>query len=98
MGLVERQIFIGILLEKQIDSLNSSRKKPRIQAVMLAIMEEALNMYTEDAAPLHRARILIKKLELMHVMPAEHGNNEPNTVFVSLQELMSVKVSLIILH
>lgn len=92
MDIARRQTFMGLLLEKQVESLNSSRKKPRIQAVMLAIIEESLNMHTEDAAPLHRARMLIKKMELNYIMSSERTGGELNTVFASLQELVSTKV------
>jgi separase len=60
----------GILLERQLESLEGSRWKMPVQAVVQRLLSDALAVYGDEDMPVRRARVLLKCLDFAyHVGP-----------------------------
>jgi separase len=57
---------LGYLLERQLDSLESSRHKEEARQTLGHLLLDALKAYTTETMPLRRARILTRCLEFMY--------------------------------
>lgn len=63
---------VGIIIERQLDSLESSRWKEGVKSVFLQLLKDALGVYSTKAQdgstlmPVRRARVLIRCLELIY--------------------------------
>jgi len=60
----------GIVLERQLDSLNGIVRKEGVRALGMQLLADAKSIYGEDM-PVRRARILVKSLDLVYHKEAE---------------------------
>lgn len=56
--------IVGALLERQVESLESSKWKPAIQGAMGKLLQDAMKVYGRQKMPIRKARVIIKCLEL----------------------------------
>lgn len=61
---VDRDAVLGALLERQVESLDSSKWKPAVHNAMGKLLQDALEVYTRQNMPVRRARVMLKCLEL----------------------------------
>ncbi|KAI0747689.1 peptidase family C50-domain-containing protein [Daedaleopsis nitida] len=55
--------IVGVLLERQIASLEESRWKQGVKQVLEALIDDALLVYDPEERPLRYVRVLLKKME-----------------------------------
>ncbi|KAG6876419.1 hypothetical protein C0992_013023 [Termitomyces sp. T32_za158] len=84
--------IIGVLLERQIESLESIRYKENVTKVVSCLLHDTLKIYGSDM-PVRRARILVKWLEYMYysgrdVIP---GIGSPDDIGVQVENLLQSK-------
>lgn len=61
-----RRAITGIILERQIDSLDSCKWKEHGRKAIRSLLDEALATYAVQDMPIRRARVILKLLEYMH--------------------------------
>ncbi|KAL4242854.1 hypothetical protein ABKN59_011524 [Abortiporus biennis] len=57
------RLAVGVLLERQIVSLQSSLYKPNVRQLVKSLLKDCLEVYKPDIHPIRRAGILIRILE-----------------------------------
>ncbi|KAL6306065.1 peptidase family C50-domain-containing protein [Sparassis latifolia] len=84
---------IGTLLERQIESLESSRWKAGVRAMIDVLLRHALEVYSPTERPVRRARVLLKCLEHAYYAPAEGSASiaglSPTEIAAEALELLS---------
>ncbi|OBZ78082.1 hypothetical protein A0H81_02757 [Grifola frondosa] len=66
-----QKCIVGALLERQLDGLESSKWKPAVRNVLLALLRDALTIYLPEERPIRRARVLLRYLELEYHTPPD---------------------------
>ena len=70
--------IVGALLERQLDSLESSRWKESVHGVFVRLLRDALDVYRvkdniSNGMPVRRARVLVRCMEFVY---RDHGQDE----------------------
>ncbi|KAG1717162.1 hypothetical protein EDB19DRAFT_1941531, partial [Suillus lakei] len=56
---------LGLLLERQISTLEPCLRKDSMQIILRGLLRDALSVYKATVIPLHRARVLLKCMEFL---------------------------------
>ena len=67
--------IIGILLERQLDTLSKSLWKDGVSRVVSTLLLHAKELYTGDEMPIRRARILLRCMDFSYHMGLESTGN-----------------------
>lgn len=89
---------LGALLERQIGSLEASRWKPHVKALVARLLLDANDIYLADVHPVRRARVLLRSLEFKyHGGMDEEGDGYLGAMaeVVEVERLLSHDVSLV---
>ena len=85
--------IVGVLLERQLDSLEPSRWKESVRGVFVRLLRDALDVYRVDEGvidnsngmPVRRARVLVRCMEFVY---RDHGQDECSTFgFANVDEI-----------
>jgi separase len=82
----------GILLERQLDSLNGTIRKEDVQELCMQLLADAKNVYREDEMPIRKARILVRALDLMY-HTGSHGPENSEEIGKEAEKLLTRTVS-----
>ena len=63
---IARRIITGLVLERQIDSLDACRWKEHGRKAIRSLLDEVLTIYLMQEMPIRRARVILKLLEYIH--------------------------------
>ncbi|KIP07348.1 hypothetical protein PHLGIDRAFT_30059 [Phlebiopsis gigantea 11061_1 CR5-6] len=63
---IARRVITGLILERQIDSLDACRWKEHGRQAIRSLLDEVLTVYTAQEMPIRRARVILKLLEYIH--------------------------------
>ncbi|KAG2081359.1 peptidase family C50-domain-containing protein [Suillus cothurnatus] len=63
-GVISDEV-LGLLLERQISILEPCLRKDGVQTIVRGLLRDALSVYKTTVLPLHRARVLLKCMELL---------------------------------
>ncbi|KAH8099548.1 peptidase family C50-domain-containing protein [Cristinia sonorae] len=84
------RVVVGILLERQIQSLEPSRYKPAVKTAISTLLDKSLDVYSSNTFPIRRAGIWVKWLEISYFGIDEFGEEKSaKVVGEETQELLS---------
>ncbi|KAG1775528.1 peptidase family C50-domain-containing protein [Suillus placidus] len=63
-GIISDEV-LGLLLERQISTLEPCLRKDGVQTIVRGLLRDALSVYKATVLPLRRARVLLKCMELL---------------------------------
>lgn len=95
-GVVSDEV-VGLLLERQILTLEPCLRKDGVQIIVRGLLRDALSVYKATVLPLRRARVLLRCMELLW-KDVNHNGGEPSWTAERLGEevlnLLNVEVIL----
>lgn len=87
------RIVVGALLERQLQSLESSRYKPAVKATITVLLKDALEVYPLDGnMPIRRSGICLKWLESSYFGASEYSEADIKATGEEVQQLLSREV------
>jgi separase len=87
-------VIIGVLLERQVESLEAHRWRESVQPVLARLLIDTLRIYTQNM-PIRRARVLLKCMDFAyHAGPeALAGIGLPDRMGLEIEQLLESKAS-----
>lgn len=88
--------IIGALLERQVQSLQGSIWKLPVQNAVHVFLTELLELYDARTMPVHRARVLLRQLELLYHQETVADRLQDSTIIEDIvaeaEDLLTVGV------
>lgn len=85
--------IVGSVLERQVESLESSLWKEGVNVVVAALLADMQDVYTAKATPVRRARVLLRCLEFGYKAGTRANVRQPDDVGKEVEELLGRDVS-----